>query len=452
MNKKTKIRPKEKDAIIQSLSAGVVPRIGIHHIQVGRLREIEALIKDIDRIADGGSTIRLVIGEYGSGKTFFLYLVRSLAMEKGLVTAHADMTPDRRIHATGGQAKNLYAELMRNLSTRTKWDGGALPSVVERFISTAIQESRENGNKVELVIRNRLGQLSEMVGGYDFAEVVASYWKGHDTGNEQLKVDSVRWLRGEFSTKTDARNALGVRTIIDDSNVYDHLKLMALFVRLAGYKGLLIGLDEMVNLYKLSNTKARNSNYEQILRILNDSLQGMAVGLGFIMGGTPEFLMDTRKGLYSYQALQSRLAENMFAASADVVDYNNPVLRLANLSPEDLYILLSNIRHVFAQGETEKYLVPDDALTAFMTHCSNRIGDAYFRTPRNTVRQFVDLLSVLDQNTHISWSELLGRVDIDTDRNPDLEPLDEEYDEAEKILNDSSEANEKEDDLKTFKL
>jgi len=452
MNKKTKIRPKEKDAIIQSLSAGVVPRIGIHHIQVGRLREIEALIKDIDRIADGGSTIRLVIGEYGSGKTFFLYLVRSLAMEKGLVTAHADMTPDRRIYATGGQARNLYAELMRNLSTRNKWDGGALPSVIERFISTARQESRENGDKVELVIRNRLGQLSEMVGGYDFAEVVASYWKGHDTGNEQLKVDSVRWLRGEFSTKTDARNALGVRTIIDDSNVYDHLKLMALFVRLAGYKGLLIGLDEMVNLYKLSNTKARNSNYEQILRILNDSLQGMAVGLGFIMGGTPEFLMDTRKGLYSYQALQSRLAENMFAASADVVDYNNPVLRLANLSPEDLYILLSNIRHVFAQGETEKYLVPDEALTAFMTHCSNRIGDAYFRTPRNTVRQFVDLLSVLDQNTHMSWSELLGRVDIDTDRNPDLEPLDEEYDEAEKILNDSSEANEKEDDLKTFKL
>ncbi|MCH7535755.1 MAG: ATP-binding protein, partial [Bacteroidetes bacterium] len=277
MNNKTKIRPKEKDAIIQSLSAGVVPRIGIHHIQVGRLREIEALIKDIDRIADGGSTIRLVIGEYGSGKTFFLYLVRSLAMEKGLVTAHADMTPDRRIHATGGQARNLYAELMRNLSTRNKWDGGALPSVVERFISTARQESRENGDKVELVIRNRLGQLSEMVGGYDFAEVVASYWKGHDTGNEQLKVDSVRWLRGEFSTKTDARNALGVRTIIDDSNVYDHLKLMALFVRLAGYKGLLIGLDEMVNLYKLSNTKARNSNYEQILRILNDSLQGMAV-------------------------------------------------------------------------------------------------------------------------------------------------------------------------------
>lgn len=452
MNKKTRIRPKERDAVIQSLRAGVVPRMGIQHIQVGRLREIEALIKDIDRIADGGSTIRLVIGEYGSGKTFFLYLIRTLAMEKGLVTAHADMTPDRRIHSTGGQAKNLYAELMRNLSTRTKWGGGALPSVIERFITTAIQESRENGNKIELIIEERLEQLSEMVGGYDFAHVIASYWKGHATGNEQLKSDSVRWLRGEFSTKTDARNSLGVRTIIDDSNVYDHLKLMALFVRLAGYNGLVIGLDEMVNLYKLSNTKARNSNYEQILRILNDSLQGTSVGLGFIMGGTPEFLMDTRKGLYSYQALQSRLAENMFAASADVVDYNNTVLRLANLSQEDLYILLGNIRHVFAHGETEKHLVPDEALKAFMSHCSNRIGDAYFRTPRNTVTAFVDMLSVLDQNSNMTWNDLIGEININNDTNPDLEPLEEEYDESESTLNTSSDTNEKDDDLKSFKL
>jgi len=452
MNKRVRIRAKERDAVIQSLRAGVVPRMGIQHIQVGRLREIEALLKDIDRIADGGSSIRLVIGEYGSGKTFFLYLVRSLAMEKGLVTAHADMTPDRRIHATGGQAKNLYAELMRNLSTRTKSDGGALPSVVERFISTAIQQSRENGNKVEMIIQDRLGLLSEMVGGYDFADVIASYWRGHDTGNEQLKSDSVRWLRGEFSTKTDARNALGVRTIIDDSNVYDHLKLMALFVRLAGYNGLVVGLDEMVNLYKLSNTKARNSNYEQILRILNDSLQGTSVGLGFIMGGTPEFLMDTRKGLYSYQALQSRLAENMFAASADVVDYNNPVLRLANLSQEDLYILLSNIRHVFAEGNVENHLVPDEALKAFMSHCSNRIGDAYFRTPRNTVRSFVDLLSVLDQNSDKKWNDLLGSINLEDDTNPDLEPLEDEYDETESAMNEPSNSNEIEDDLKGFKL
>ncbi len=424
------ICPKERDAILQSLRAGVVPRQGLQHIQVGRAHEVSALIQDVERISDGGSSIRFVIGEFGSGKTFFLSLIRAVALEKGLVTAMADLAPDRRIQATGGQARNLYAELMRNLSTRTKRDGGALASVVERFVGTAIKEARADGGGVEAVIRNRLDRLSELVGGYDFAEVIAAYWQGHDTGNESLKVDAVRWLRGEFSTRTDARKALGVRTIINDANVYDHLKLMGRFVRLAGYKGLLIGLDEMVNLYKLSNTKSRNSNFEQILRILNDCLQGSAEGLGFVLGGTPEFLTDTRRGLFSYQALQSRLAENTFAVSAGVTDFSGPVIRLASLSPEDLFILLGKLRHVYASGDPEKYLVSDDALHGFMHHCSQRIGDAYFRTPRNTIRAFIDLLAVLDQRAELSWEGLLGEVNVDREENPDLEPLPEETEEA----------------------
>lgn len=415
----TAIRPKDRDAVIQSLRAGVVPRTGQHHIQVGRVNEIAALIKDIERIADNGSGIRFVIGEYGSGKTFFLNLVRAIALEKRLVTAHADLTPDRRLHATGGQARSLYAEMMRNISTRSKPDGGAMQSIVERFVTEALKESKTSGKNPETVIHEKLEFLSEMVGGYDFAHVIAAYWKGHDSGNEQLKADAIRWLRAEFTTKTDARNALGVRTIIDDGTFYDHLKLMSRFVRLAGFEGMLVCLDELVNIYKLSNVQARNSNYEQILRILNDSLQGTAVGLGFIMGGTPDFLMDTRRGLYSYSALQSRLAENTFAVKG-LVDYSGPVLRLSNLSPEDFYILLGKIRHVFAYGKTDVHLIPDEALKAFMEHCSKRIGDAYFRTPRNTITSFVNLLSVLEQNRQTTWQEILGTVDIKPDINPDL--------------------------------
>src|SRR5262245_39445474 len=214
------IRPRERDAIVQSLRAGVVPRTGQQHIQVGRVEEVKALISDLDRIADGGSGIRFVIGEFGSGKTFFLYLIRSVALEKRLVTLHADLTPDRRLHSTGGQARSLYQELIRNMSTRSKPDGGGITSVVERFVTSAIEAGKERGIKPELVIRERLASLSEMVNGYDFAEVIAAYWKAHDTGNEALKSDAIRWLRGEFATRTDARSALGVRTIVDDSNVY----------------------------------------------------------------------------------------------------------------------------------------------------------------------------------------------------------------------------------------
>ncbi|AQL37146.1 MULTISPECIES: ATP-binding protein [Pseudomonas syringae group] len=408
------IRAKDRDAVIQSLRAGVVPRVGQHLIQVGRVGELAALIKDVDRLAEGGSAFRVVIGEYGAGKTFFLNLVRGIAMERKLVTMHADLNPDRRLHASGGQARSLYAELAKNMSTRTKPDGGALQGIVEKFISQAKTEARSKGIDSETVIRQYLAELTEMVNGYDFAEVIAAYCRGFDEGNEKLKADAIRWLRGEFTTKTDARAALGVRSCVDDASVYDQLKLLSRFVRLAGFGGLMVCLDELVNLYKLANTQARNANYEQILRILNDSLQGSTDGLGFVLGGTPEFLMDTRRGLYSYPALQSRLAENTFAKTG-YVDLSGPVIRLTSLTPEDFYVLLQNLRNVYAYGDPEKYLLPDEAIPVFIEHCGQRLGEAYFRTPRTTITAFINLLAVLEQNPGADWRTLLGAVEIARD-------------------------------------
>jgi Protein of unknown function (DUF2791). len=411
----TTIKSRERDTVIQALRAGVVPRTGQHLIQVGRAREIQTLLGDVERIADGGSGFRVVIGEYGAGKTFFLNLVRAIAMEKKLVTAHADLNPDRRLQASSGQARSLYAELMKNLSSRTKPDGGALAGVVEKFVAQAKIEAKASSRPTETVIREKLSQLTEMVGGYDFAEVIAGYCRGFEEGNDQLKSDAIRWLRGEFTTKTDARAALGVRSIVDDDAFYDQLKLLARFVQLAGFTGLLICLDEMVNLYKLANAQARNANYEQILRILNDSLQGTAEGLGFILGGTPEFLLDTRRGLYSYAALQSRLAENSFAAQAGIQDFSGPVMRLAGLTNEDFFVLLQKLRHVFAGGDPSKYLLPDAALVAFMQHAAKRLGEAYFKTPRTTITAFLNLLATLEQTGSGNWQELLGAVKVEAD-------------------------------------
>lgn len=410
----TTIRSKDRDAVLQSLRAGVVPRVGQHLIQVGREKELNALMQDIGRVADGGSSFRIVVGEYGAGKTFFLNLVRAIALEKKLVSVHGDLNPDRRLHATGGQARSLYAELVKNLSTRTKPEGGALAGIVEKFIGQAKTEAKASGRTADEVLRAQLNQLTEMVNGYDFADVIASYCRGFEEGNEQLKGDAIRWLRGEFATKTEARAALGVRSIIDDASIYDQLKLLARFVRLAGYSGMLVCLDELVNLYKLANLQARNSNYEQILRILNDSLQGSAEGLGFVLGGTPEFLLDTKRGLYSYTALQSRLAENTFAVNG-LVDYTGPVIRLASLTPEDFFVLLDKVRVVHAFGDEAKALVPKDAIFAFMEHCSQRLGDNFFRTPRTTITAFINLLAVLEQNPTADWRQLIGGLEVRPD-------------------------------------
>lgn len=424
------LRPRDRDTILQALAAGVVPRTGLPHIQVGRAGEVGALVRDIDRIADGGSAVRFVIGEYGAGKTFFLNLVRLIALERRCVTIHADLAPDRRLHATGGQARGLYSEAVRNMATRTKPEGGALSSVVERFVTECVRDAEDRSLPVEQVIDERLASLQEHVGGYDFAAVLKAYWRASEESDEVTKGAALRWLRAEYSTKTEARQALGVRNIIDDGDVYDALKLLAAFVKLSGYAGLLIVFDEMVNLYKLQSSQARNQNFEQILRIVNDVLQGNASGIGFLFGGTPEFLMDSRRGLYSYQALQSRLVENAFASNGRV-DLSGPVLRLQNLTPEDLLVLLANLRTVFALGDPAKYLVPDEALARFMDHCNRRVGEAYFRTPRNTIKAFVQFLAVLDQNPAASWQELLGVVEIanDTQGLLDAEVTAEEGDE-----------------------
>lgn len=408
------IRPKDRDRLMQALAAGVVPSIGQHHIAVGRVQELEAAVRDVMRVSDGGSTFKLVTGEYGSGKTFFLGLVNAIALEKKLVVTKADLTPERRLHATGGQARSLYKELMRNMATRAKPDGEALTSIVEKFVGAAKSEAREANVSADSIIRQKLDVLTHLTNGFDFSDVIAAYCRGHDEGNEQLKSDAIRWLRGEYNTRSDARRALGVGSIVDDNNVYDQLKLMARFVRLAGYSGLWANFDECVNLFKMSNSTARNTNYEQILRMLNDSLQGTTIGLGIVLGGTPEFLLDPRRGLYSYGALQLRLSQNKFTANG-LVDYSGPVLRLSALMPEDFFVLLQNIRHVHASGVTENYLLPDDGIEAFMAHAAKRAGESYFRTPRTTITSFVHLLAVLEQNRDASWPTLLGAVKVERD-------------------------------------
>ena len=414
------IRPRERSAIIQSLRAGVTPRIGLEYIQVGRVNEVKALIEDLDNIEQGGSAFRIIIGDFGAGKSFFLQLIRYIALEKGMVVINADMSPDRRLFASNGQARNLYKELARNLATRAHPEGNAMIPLVEKFITEQRRVAEAEGKDVERVIKDKLNSLSELVDGYDFAQVIAAYWKAYNEGNEDLKNNVIRYLRGEYTSRADARRDLGVRAIVEDNNVYDHIKLLARFVTQAGYKGLLVNLDEVVNLYKLPSQRARSSNYEQVLRILNDCLQGSAESLGFLLGGTPEFLMDQRKGLYSYEALHSRLAENTFAQIANVVDYHSPILMLQNLSPEEIYVLLCNIRNVFAGGNKDKYILPDEALKAFLEHCSKNIGDDYFRTPRNTIKAFVDLLSIVEQNPDLSWQSLIGNIKIDSETDNSL--------------------------------
>jgi BREX system ATP-binding protein BrxC/D len=420
------IKQRERDAILTSLRAGVVPRIGLRHLQVGRRDEVAAVLDDLARIERGGASVRFIIGKYGAGKSFFLNLARMVALEKKFVVAQADITTERRLHGSGGQARGLYSEFMQNLSTRSKPEGGAIASIVERWVSDVDHEVRSAGgtdSDIARAIEDRLTPLQELVSGYDFAAVVIKYLQGFQAHDEARMVAALRWLRAEYHTKTEARQEIGVRSIIDDAQFYDHLKLFAAFVRLAGFSGLLVNIDEMgVLSHRLNNAQARNSNYEAVLRIVNDCLQGNVSGIGFFFGGTDTFLEDRRRGMASYEALATRLADNEFARGG-LKDLSGPVIRLPNLSPEDLFVLLHNIREVFSLGDPGKYLIDQHGMQAFMAHCAATLGSDFFLTPRDAVKAFVGLLSVIEQNPGADWRAMLSATAVERTSDPEIDPV-----------------------------
>ncbi|MCC7424476.1 MAG: ATP-binding protein [Planctomycetaceae bacterium] len=407
------IRPRERTAVIQSLAAGVVPSIGLQHIQVGRVDEVAALVNDLQLVEQGSSTIRFIVGRFGSGKTFFLNLIRSVALNRRFVAVQGDITTERRLHGSGGQARSLFGELMKNLATQSKPEGGALQNLVERWVGDQEHDILSQGGTEDDVARQimkKAGALRNLVNGFDFTTVLERYYQGHRTHNEEMQAAAIRWLRAEYTTKQQARAELGVRSIIDDETFYESLKLLAAFVRLAGYKGLLILLDELVVLsHRLNNTISRNNNYESILRILNDCLQGQTEGLAFLFAGTDECLEDRRRGLFSYEALATRLAPNRFVQDGRK-DLAGPVIKLDNLTPEDCYVLLRNIRNVFAGGDPAKHLVPDEAILAYLKQCKERMGASYYQTPRDTVKDFAGMLRVLEQNPKTDWRTLVQQA------------------------------------------
>ena len=414
--KQVEIHRKKREAILSSLRSGVVPHIGLEYIQVGRYHETQALLKDLDTISDGGASVRFILGQYGSGKTFFLNLIKTLAVEKKLVVVNADITNDHRLCGAGGKGRALYAHLMKNMSTRSSREGGALDSILENFISSLNNEENDKdsiNSSLQYKIKKRITNICTQVNAYDFASILNIYYLAYQSNNDYRKNNVLRWLRAGFTTKSEANAELGVKSTIDDHNIIDYLKLMAHFVRMAGYKGLIVNIDEMgVLTNNLSSTIARKANYEIILRIVNDCLQGDAESIGFIFAGVDEFIDDPKRGLYSYEALASRLERNPYLRDG-LINYSGPVIRLKNLTPDEIHLLLYRIRFVFAGGDPQKYIVPDEAITTFMARSNNTLGSEYYRTPREAVKSFVSFLDLVDQNKDVPWNDILKNVKIE---------------------------------------
>ena len=421
--------------LLNSISAGVVPRMGAPYIAIGRSEEIKAFLSDLETVSDGGGSMRFIIGKYGSGKSFLIQLVRGYALERGFITADADLSPERRICGTNGTGIATYRELIKNLASQSSPDGGALPQIITRWLSTLqtgiAGEGLEPGSdeftkKLTSKIYSVAKEMESQIGGFDFATVLTVYYKAYINGDDEKKSAAIRWLRGEFGTKSEARTALGasVTGIICDANWYDYIKLLAVFFRQIGYRGFVVFIDECVNLYKLTNRISRENNYEKLLSMFNDTLQGRAAGLELVFGGTPQFLEDERRGLFSYEALKSRLFDNRFAVGG----YKNligPVIRLRRLSDEELYALIKRITVLHAQYYSWEPRVSDNDLKIFLDYCLSRAGADTMITPREIIRDYTGLLNVLLQNPDAKFEALIGSATLSHGDDDDSDISDE---------------------------
>ncbi len=405
-------------SLLASVSAGVVPRTGAPYIAIGREDEIAALLSDLELVNEGGGAMRFLIGRYGSGKSFLMQLLRGYALERDFITADADLTPERRLYGTGGSGVATYRELMKNMASKSSPDGGALSKLIARWISSlqselasAGQDPDSEGFTAALNARifAELREIEELVGGFDFAKVVSEYYAAYRDGDEERKSACIRWLRGEFSTKTEARRELGfsVSVIIDDDNWYDFLKLWASLVRRMGYRGLVVFIDECVNLYKITHRVSRENNYEKILSMFNDTLQGRAPGLQIIFGGTPQFLEDTRRGLFGYEALRSRLCDSRFAAEG----YKNligPVIRLRRLTDDELFALIVRVTRLHGQNYSWEPRITEEEMVEFLKICLSRAGADLMITPREMLRDYMTVLNILLQNENVRFADIAG--------------------------------------------
>lgn len=411
-----KVPKRIAQTILNSLKGGVVPRIGLPYITVGRKSEIEALLHDVDIISEGGASFRFIVGRYGSGKSFLLQTIRTYAMDRGFVVADADLSPERRLQGSRGQGLATYRELIGNLSTKTKPEGGALTLVLDRWISTvqteAVQETGLTpGNPaltraVDQKIYAVTAKISELVHGFDFAALLSRYYHAYIEGDDAMKMKVVRWFRGEYALKREAKEELGVNIIITDDDWYDYLKLFAVFFRLAGYTGMMLMIDELVNVYKIPNRITRQYNYEKMLTMYNDTLQGKAKYLGIIMGATPQAMEDKRRGVYGYEALRSRLAEGKFSRQG-ARDLLAPVIRLEPLTPEEMLVLCEKLACMHAELYAYARKIETAALGDFIKLEYERIGAEQNITPREVIRDFIELLDLMYQNPTLDLVSLL---------------------------------------------
>ena len=416
MDEKITVPKRILSSLISSVSAGVVPRLGAPYIAIGREAEISALLSDLEIVGEGGSAMRFVIGKYGSGKSFLIQLMRGYALERGFICADCDLSPERRLCGGKGSGIATYRELIKNMSSKTSPEGGALGPVISRWLSSVQGEvaqsgvlpgSPDFGKEVSKRVFALSKKMENSVGGFDFASVINSYYRAETEGSDELKSACLRWLRGEYTTKTEAREYLSVGSLISDDNWYDYIKLWAEFVKSIGYRGFVVFIDECVNLYKITNRVSRENNYEKILSMFNDTLQGRAPGLCMIMGGTPQFLEDTRRGLFSYEALRSRLADGRFTGSGEFRDMLGPVIRLRRLSDNELFALISRLTKLHGMYYNWEPRVTEEQQAQFLREAVSRTGADTMMTPREMIRDYMSVLNILLQNPSAGFTDVV---------------------------------------------
>ena len=338
-------------------------------------------------------------------------------MAKGMIVADADLSPNRSLIGSSNRKKGLatYRELMCNLSIKTSPTGSALGKILDLWLNMIWIDVAKNigqggiqGNALEEMVTNKIYEtildMQEMVHGYDFANILVMYWKASRVNDAEIKAKTLRWLRGEYNTKTEAKQDLGVSNIINDDDWYEYIKLFSNFFVKIGYKGFIVIIDELINIYKCKSPVARNNNYEKILAMYNDTMQGKARYLGIIMGGTPQSIEDVNRGVFSYEALKSRLESGKYGTNK-MINLMTPIIRIMPLTKEEIIVLLEKLAEIHADLYDYELKITIEDIIDFIEEAIQGEKNV---TPRSIIRDFIEVLNLFYQNYNLSIKDIMN--------------------------------------------
>lgn len=383
--------------IIDSLRNGTVPAEGTENIAVGIDEELTEIQDQIERTREDKSAFKFIIGDYGSGKTFFSTSVREMAYDKKFVVSSVVISQETPLH----KFEELYRKIMEGMRTSENKKIPAFNFILEEWLlnieDKVIEieglDPYEDSKKFQIEMNKRINEELMIVGSIaaSFANAIRAFYKAKYEGDTVLAQGAVAWLKGD-NVRAELKSKLGVIGTITRENSFEFFRALLQMIKTAGYEGLMIILDEVETVQKLVRKDMRSAAYENLRFFIDESDRNSFPSCFFLYTGTTD-LMESEKGFKSLEPLYQRIKVEREKGDK-FKNLRQPVMFLDGLNRDRLYEVACRVRNI--HGQVYSWMpndkLTDDFIKRLINDMTLGFGGEINIGPRGFLRTLIDIL------------------------------------------------------------